>query len=100
MNCNSIKRLYTTYRQAEKELQQARQAAEQARTERKTYHVARRIRNAALKTGEQGRTGTRAKTLTHAEEIKQALYQAENLLDNEQNQYRQRLEKQPISWTI
>ena len=80
------KRLYTAYRQAEKELQQARQAAEQARTEEDyiTFQL-EQLENAALKTGEQEELEQEAETLTHAEEIKQALYQAENLLDNEQN---------------
>lgn len=80
------KRLYTAYRQAEKALQQARQAAEQARTEEDyiTFQL-EQLENAALKTGEQEVLEQEAETLTHAEEIKQALYQAENLLDNEQN---------------
>ena len=61
------KRLYTAYRQADKEFQ------------------LEQLENAALKTGEQEELEQEAETLTHAEEIKQALYQAENLLDNEQN---------------
>ena len=80
------KRLYTAYKQSEKALQQARQAAEQARTEEDyiTFQL-EQLENAALKTGEQEDLEQEAETLTHAEEIKQALYQAENLLDNEQN---------------
>lgn len=80
------KRLYTAYKQTEKSLQQARQAAEQARTEEDyiTFQL-EQLENAALKTGEQEELEQEAETLAHAEEIKQALYQAENLLDNEQN---------------
>ena len=50
-----------------------------------------------MKTGEQEELEQEAETLAHAEEIKQALYQAENLLDNEQKRYRQRFgRKRPI----
>ncbi len=80
------KRLYTAYRQTEKALRQARQAAGQARAEEDYIAFQlEQLENAALRPGEQEELEQESETLTHAEEIKQTLYQAGNLLDNEQD---------------
>ncbi len=80
------KTLYADYKQTEKKLEQARLAAEKAR-EGEDYIAFQleQLENAALKAGEQEMLEQESEMLTHAEEIKQILYQAENLLDNEQN---------------
>ncbi|MCD8318887.1 MAG: DNA repair protein RecN [Paraprevotella sp.] len=79
------KTYYAAYRKTEKELEQARKEAEQARTEEDyiTFQL-EQLENAALKEGEQEQLEQEADTLGHAEEIKQTLYQAENLLNDDQ----------------
>ena len=79
------KRLYTAYRQTEKELQQARQAAEQARTEEDyiTFQL-EQLENAALKTGEQEELEQETDTLSHAEEIKAGLFRVGQLLTSDE----------------
>ncbi len=80
------KRLYAAYKEAEKAFREACRAAEQARAEEDYIAFQlEQLENASLKAGEQEELEQEAETLTHAEEIKQALYQAGALLDNEQN---------------
>ena len=68
-----------------KALDTARKEAEKAHEEEDylTFQF-EQLENASLKTGEQEELEQEADTLSHAEEIKQALFQTEALLDNEQ----------------
>lgn len=78
--------LYAAYKQAEKDLEIARQEAEQNRTEEDyiTFQL-EQLEQAGLKDGEQEELEQEAEMLSHAEEIKQTLFQTENLLEDEQN---------------
>lgn len=78
--------LYAAYKQAEKDLETARQEAEQNRTEEDyiTFQL-EQLEQAGLKDGEQEELEQEAEMLSHAEEIKQTLFQTENLLEDEQN---------------
>ena len=79
------KQLFTAFKQAVKALDTARKEAEKAHEEEDylTFQF-EQLENASLKTGEQEELEQEADTLSHAEEIKQALFQTETLLDNEQ----------------
>lgn len=79
------KQLFTTFKQAVKALETARKEAEKAHEEEDylTFQF-EQLENASLKTGEQEELEQEADTLSHAEEIKQTLFQTETLLDNEQ----------------
>lgn len=79
------KQLYITFRKAVKDLETAKKAAEKAHEEEDylTFQF-EQLENAALKSGEQEALEQEADTLSHAEEIKQALFQTEAILDNEQ----------------
>ena len=80
------KTLYTAFRKVRKQLEQAQKEAEQARTE-EDYLAFQldQLEKASLKEGEQEELEQEAETLTHAEDIKQALYQTGSLLEDEQN---------------
>lgn len=78
--------LYIAYKQSEKDLETARREAEQNRTEEDyiTFQL-EQLEQASLKEGEQEELEQETEMLSHAEEIKQTLFQTENLLENEQN---------------
>ena len=80
------KTLYTAFRKVRKQLEQAQKEAEQARTE-EDYLAFQldQLEKASLKEGEQEELEQEAETLTHAEDIKQTLYQTGSLLEDEQN---------------
>ena len=76
--------LFADYKQAEKALAEARKEAESAREEEDYISFQlEQLEQAALESGEQERLEQEAETLAHAEDIKQALFQAGNLLDDE-----------------
>lgn len=78
------KALYADYRRTEKALADARKEAESAREEQDYIAFQlEQLEQADLKDGEQEQLEQEADRLTHAEDIKQALYQTGNLLDNE-----------------
>ncbi len=80
------KGLYAACKEAERALRLARQKAERDKADEDYIAFQlEQLENAALKAGEQEELEQEAETLAHAEEIKQALYEAGNLLDNERN---------------
>ena len=80
------KECYSTYKAAEKTLRQAQQEAEKAREEEDYLAFQlEQLDNAALKNGEQEELEKEQELLSHAEEIKQVLYQTGQMLDNDQN---------------
>lgn len=77
--------LYSTYRQAGKRLEEAVKAAETALAEEDYLRFQlEQLDELAPQPGEQEELEQEAETLSHAEEIKQALFDAERLMDNEQ----------------
>ena len=81
----TYKALYSAYKEAEKKLAEAQKAAEKAREEEDYIAFQlEQLDNANLKSGEQEELEQEAEKLAHAEEIKQALYQAANLLDKDE----------------
>lgn len=82
---DTYSKLYSKYRQAAKALEEAETQVLKAK-EDEDYLVFQleQLEKASLKPGEQDELEQEADLLTHAEEIKQALYQADNLLENEQ----------------
>ena len=80
------KECYSTYKTAEKTLRQAQQEAEKAREEEDYLAFQlEQLDNAALKSGEQEELEKEQELLSHAEEIKQVLYQTGQMLDNDRN---------------
>ena len=80
------KECYSTYKAAEKTLRQAQQEAEKAREEEDYLAFQlEQLDNAALKNGEQEELEKEQELLSHAEEIKQVLYQTGQMLDNDRN---------------
>ena len=80
------KECYSTYKTAEKTLRQAQQEAEKAREEEDYLAFQlEQLDNAALKSGEQEELEKEQELLSHAEEIKQVLYQTGQMLDNDQS---------------
>ena len=80
------KECYSTYKAAEKTLRQAQQEAEKAREEEDYLAFQlEQLDNAALKSGEQEELEKEQELLSHAEEIKQVLYQTGQMLDNDRN---------------
>lgn len=82
----TYKTLYQTYKQHSKALEQAQQEAEKARDEEDYLQFQlEQLEKADMKANEQEELEQEAETLSHAEEIKQALYQTDDLLNNDQN---------------
>lgn len=82
----TYKTLYQTYKQHSKALEQAQQEAEKARGEEDYLQFQlEQLEKADMKANEQEELEQEAETLAHAEEIKQALYQTDDLLNNDQN---------------
>lgn len=82
----TYKTLYQTYKQHSKALEQAQQEAEKARDEEDYLQFQlEQLEKADMKANEQEELEQEAETLAHAEEIKQALYQTDDLLNNDQN---------------
>ena len=82
----TYKTLYQTYKQHSKALEQAQQEAEKARDEEDYLQFQlEQLEKADMKANEQEELEREAETLSHAEEIKQALYQTDDLLNNDQN---------------
>lgn len=82
----TYKTLYQTYKQHSKALEQAQQEAEKARDEEDYLQFQlEQLEKADMKANEQEELEQEAETLSHAEEIKQALYQTDELLNNDQN---------------
>ncbi len=80
------KELYSTFRLKEKELKQALENIQKAREEEDylTFQL-EQLESASLKTGEQEELEEESEILSHAEEIKQVLYQAAGLLENDEH---------------
>ncbi len=78
-------RLYADYRQAVRRLETARKEVEQARTDEEylTFQLGQ-LDEAALRAGEQEELEQEACTLAHAEEIKEALFRTDSLLDGDE----------------
>lgn len=82
----TYKTLYQTYKQHSKALEQAQQEAEKARDEEDYLQFQlEQLEKADMKANEQEELEQEAETQSHAEEIKQALYQTDDLLNNDQN---------------
>lgn len=82
----TYKTLYQTYKKHSKALEQAQQEAEKARDEEDYLQFQlEQLEKADMKANEQEELEQEAETLSHAEEIKQALYQTDDLLNNDQN---------------
>ena len=82
----TYKTLYQTYKQHSKALEQVQQEAEKARDEEDYLQFQlEQLEKADMKANEQEELEQEAETLSHAEEIKQALYQTDDLLNNDQN---------------
>lgn len=82
----TYKTLYQTYKQHSKALEQAQQEAEKACDEEDYLQFQlEQLEKADMKANEQEELEQEAETLSHAEEIKQALYQTDDLLNNDQN---------------
>lgn len=82
----TYKTLYQTYKQHSKALEQAQQEAEKARDEEDYLQFQlEQLEKADMKANEQEELEQEAETLSHAEEIKQALYQTDDLLNNDQS---------------
>lgn len=83
---DSYKSLYQSYRQHAKALEKALEEAEKARDEEDYLRFQlEQLEKADLKANEQENLEQEAETLSHAEEIKQALFQTDDLLNNDQN---------------
>lgn len=83
---DSYKSLYQSYRQHAKALEKAQEEAEKARDEEDYLRFQlEQLEKADLKANEQENLEQEAETLSHAEEIKQALFQTDDLLNNDQN---------------
>lgn len=82
---NQYQSLYADFKRKDKELVQAIEALESSKEEEDylTFQL-EQLDSAQLKEGEQEELEEEAEMLTHAEDIKQALYHAENIIDNEQ----------------
>lgn len=81
----AYRQTYTAYRQTERALQQAREDAERSRTDEDylTFQL-QQLDEASLRPGEQEELEQEAHTLAHAEEIKGALFQTEELLTGDE----------------
>ncbi len=79
-------RLYADYRQALRHLEEARKEMEQARTDEEylTFQLSQ-LDEADLRAGEQEELEQEARTLAHAEEIKEALFRTDSLLDGDES---------------
>ena len=83
---SAYKAAFSAYKKAEKQLCEAKQAAEKAREEEDYLAFQlEQLESAALKSGEQEELEQESELLSHAEEIKQTLYQAGQILDNDRN---------------
>ena len=77
--------LYRRYKETEKQLRLAREELERNKTEEDYLQFQwEQLDRAALRAGEQEELEQETETLTHAEDIKHALYQAEALLDEDE----------------
>lgn len=77
--------LYRRYKETEKQLRLAREELERSKTEEDYLQFQwEQLDRAALRAGEQEELEQETETLTHAEDIKHALYQAEALLDEDE----------------
>ncbi len=82
---SDYQRCFAEYRQTEQQLKSLQDKMEQERKEADfLLFQYNELSNAKLAEGEQQELEARSDTMTHAEDIKQALYEAEHLLDDDE----------------
>lgn len=83
---NDYRHLYADYQQTACQLEALQQEIEQSRKEADFLQFQfEELASAKLVAGEQEELETRSDTMTHAEDIKQALYEADNAFNGEEN---------------